>query len=58
MLGLLFVLEYERKQCQYKQAKGHKILECEIHHRHHLHSLGMGATPPCNTVAANILSHI
>lgn len=39
MLTLLFVLKNERQQCQYKQSKNHKILEGEIYHRHHLHSL-------------------
>lgn len=53
---LLFVLRNERQQCQYKQTKGHKILECEIYHRHHLHSYGMLATPPCNMVVVNILA--
>ena len=57
MLTLLFVLKNERQQCQYKQSKNHKILEGEIYHRHHLHSKGISATPPCNTVVADILSY-
>ena len=56
MLTLLFVLKNERQQCQYKQSKNHKILEGEIYHRHHLHSKGISATPPCNTVVCNIVS--
>ena len=51
MFGLLFVLKNERQQCQYEQSKGHQILEREIYHRHHLHSKGILAMPPCNTVA-------
>ena len=56
MLTLLFVLKNERQQCQYKQSKNHKILEGEIYHRHHLHSKGISATPPCNTVVCSIVS--
>ena len=64
MLTLLFVLKNERQQCQYKQSKNHKILEGEIYHRHHLHSKGISATPPCKWFAPSqsatplgVLSH-
>ena len=40
MRNLLSVLKNERQQCQYKNSEGHKILECKIYHRHHLHSWG------------------
>lgn len=56
MCILLFVLKNERQQCQYKHTKNHKILEGVIYHRHHLHSNGISATPPCNTVVCNIVS--
>ncbi len=56
MLGLLFVLKYERQQCQYKHAENHKILECKIHHRHHLHSLRNFGDPPRNTVVLHMYS--
>lgn len=48
MCILLFVLKNERQQCQYKHTKNHKILEGVIYHRHHLHSNGISATPPCS----------
>ena len=54
---LLFVLRNERQQCQYKQSKDHQILKSEIYHRHHLHSKGISATPPCNTVVEDILAY-
>ena len=57
MCILLTVLKHERQQCQYKHTENHKILECKIYHRHHLHSLRMKATPPCTTVVKIILSH-
>ena len=57
MCDLLSVLKNERQQCQYKHTENHKILECKIYHRHHLHSLRMKATPPCTTVVKIILSH-
>ena len=38
MCDLLSVLKNERQQCQYKHTENHKILECKIYHRHHLHS--------------------
>ena len=57
MCDLLSVLKNERQQCQYKHTKNHKILEGVIYHRHHLHSNGISATPPCNTVVKAILSH-
>ena len=56
MCILLFVLKNERQQCQYKHTKNHKILEGVIYHRHHLHSNGISATPPCNTVVLIIVS--
>lgn len=56
MLGLLFVLKYERQQCQYKHTENHKILECKIHHRHHLHSLRNFGDPPRNTVVLHMYS--
>ena len=40
MRDLLSALKNERQQCQYKNSEGHKILECKIYHRHHLHSWG------------------
>ena len=39
MCILLTVLKHERQQCQYKHTENHKILECKIYHRHHLHSI-------------------
>lgn len=56
MCILLFVLKNERQQCQYKHTKNHEILEGVIYHRHHLHSNGISATPPCNTVVLIIVS--
>lgn len=56
MCDLLSVLKNERQQCQYKHTKNHKILEGVIYHRHHLHSNGISATPPRNTVVCNIVS--
>ena len=56
MCILLSVLKNERQQCQYKHTKNHKILEGVIYHRHHLHSNGISATPPCNTVVLIIVS--
>lgn len=56
MSGLFAELKYKRQQCQYKHTKNHKILEGVIYHRHHLHSNGISATPPCNTVVLIIVS--
>jgi hypothetical protein len=39
MCILLTVLKHERQQCHYKHTENHKILECKIYHRHHLHSI-------------------